>query len=277
VRDPLEGLSEYGTIRTGADLKHVGDAFRPVHEAASTMIHERQVAASVYAYGSVVTGQATVGTSDVDLLTIGLPTTDANLIGADLSARFAGLCRGVEISAAQAGDFVGERDESYGNRVFLRHYCVLLAGSDVHRPTHDFAGDRRAARGFNGDIAQHARRWNDALEAGEDAGPIANRMARKSLLAVAGLVSVHDHTWTTDRETSAHRWSEIEPAHHDGLAQLISWTSTTPEQEVDTVRDVLEGTVEAIVSAFSELIGLWPDDIRDRVTNESGADLIAER
>ncbi len=265
MRDPLEGLSESGTIRTGADIRNVAEAFRPIHRAAATIIHERNTSASVYAYGSVVTGQATVGVSDVDLLTIGLPPSDANLIGAELSTRFANVCRGVEISAAEGGDFVGETDESYGNRVFLRHYCVLLAGSDAHRPKHDFAGDRRAARGFNGDIAQHVQRWRNAVEADEDAGLVAQLMARKSLLAVAGLVSVHDHTWTTDRETSAHRWSEIEPAHHDGVSQLISWTSTTPARHVDTVRDVLDGTVEPIVSVFSELIGLWPVTMRDSV------------
>jgi len=90
-------------------------------------------------------------------------------------------------------------------------------------------------------------------------------MSRKSLLAVAGLVSVHDHTWTTDRETSADRWSEIDREHHAGLAQLMSWTSITPEEPVETVRDVLDGTVQAVVSAFSELIGLWPDTIGDSV------------
>jgi hypothetical protein len=133
---------------------------------------------------------------------------------------------------------VGDSDQSYNNRVFLRHYCVLLAGSDIHRPTHDFAGDRRAARAFNGDIAQHAQRWRNALEAGAGAGPIAQRMARRSLLAVAGLVSVHDHTWTTDRETSAYRWSEIEPTHHDGLAQLLSCTPTTFRPETMAPRAV---------------------------------------
>ena len=265
MRDPLEGLSESGTIRTGADMTHVVEAFRPVHQAASAMIHERDVSASVYAYGSVVTGQAKVGVSDVDLLTIGLPPSEADVIGAELSSRFANVCRGVDIGAGEGGDFVGEHDESYGNRVFLRHYCVLLAGSDAHRPKHDFAGDRRAARGFNGDIAQHVQRWRNALEADEDAGLIAQRMARKSLLAVAGLVSVLDHIWTTDRETSAHRWSEVEPAHHDGLAQLIAWTSIAPKPQADTVRDVLDGTVEAIVSEFRELIGLWPDTIGDSV------------
>lgn len=93
MRDPLEGLSESGTIRTGADMRNVAEAFRPVHQAASATIHERDISASVYAYGSVVTGQAQVGVSDVDLLTIGLPPSDANLIGAELSTRFANVCR----------------------------------------------------------------------------------------------------------------------------------------------------------------------------------------
>jgi hypothetical protein len=265
VRDPLEGLSESGTIRTGADIMRVPEAFRPVHQAAVALIHEREPSASLSAYGSVVTGQASVGVSDVDLLTIGLAPSDANQIGAELSTQFADICRGVEIGAAEGGDFVGDGDESYGNRVFLRHYCVLLAGPDVHRPQHDFAGDRRAARGFNGDIAQHARRWRNALDPGDEAGLVAQRMARKSLLAVAGLVSIHDQTWTTDRETSADRWSEIAPEHHAGLARLMSWTSTPPDVPVETVRDVLDGTVEAVVSAFSELIGLWPDTIVRRL------------
>jgi uncharacterized protein len=258
VRDPREGLSASGTIRTGADISRVAEPFRPVHQAAIAMILEREISVSVYAYGSVVTGQARAGVSDVDLLTIGLTSSDAGLIAAELSSRFADVCRSVEIGTAEGGDFTGENDESHGNRVFLRHYCVLLAGSDVHRPRHDFAGDRRAARGFNGDIAQHVRRWRTALDANEELGLLAQRMARKTLLAVAGLVSVHDRTWTTDRETSAHRWSDIEPAHRPGLAQLMSWASITPDPPVERVRDALDGTVEPIVSAFSDLIGLWP-------------------
>jgi len=45
----------------------------------------------------------------------------------------------------------------------------------------------------------------------------------------------------------------------------MSWASITPEPPVETVQDVLGGTVETIVSAFSKLIGLWPDTIRDSV------------
>ena len=47
MRDPLEGLSESGTIRTGAHIGRVAEAFLPVHEAAIAMIREADESASV--------------------------------------------------------------------------------------------------------------------------------------------------------------------------------------------------------------------------------------
>ena len=262
MRDPREGLTRAGMIRTGADFGRVNPRFRPVHDAAVGLIRGCAPTASVYAYGSVVTGQAHLGVSDVDLLTIGLSASEASRIGSDLSLEFGEICRSVEIGAAQAGDFVGHDDKEYGNQVFLRHYCVLLAGSGVLQPKRDFAGDRRAARGFNGDIAQHVPRWRNSLVS-EGPDTVAQRMARKSLLAVAGLVSVHDQTWTTDRETGVHRWREIAPDQRIGLEQLLAWTVTAQGVAADTVAEVLDETVGAIVAAFSDLIGLWPDSTHD--------------
>jgi len=68
------------------------------------------------------------------------------------------------------------------------------------------------------------------------AGPLGVRVARKTLLAVAGLVSVHDRTWTTGRSRAVWRWSELDPALAD------------------------DGIIVAIVERFDSLIGLWPDD-----------------
>jgi len=260
VRDPLEGLSDAGVIRTGADRERVAEVYRAVHDAAIATTREWDPAPSVYAYGSVVTGQAGVPTSDVDLLTIGLEPSAALLISEQLSATFGETCRRVEIAAAAGDDFVGDSDEAYGNRVFLRHYCVWLAGSDVHRPVLDFAGDRRAARGFNGDVGRHMDDWRRRLESGaEPVEDLARRMARKTLLAVAGLVSVHDGTWTTDRRTAADRWSEIVPGHQESVAALLSWSSGATDQPVDVVHGMLDGIVSEIVAEFSALIGLWPD------------------
>lgn len=74
-----------------------------------------------------------------------------------------GLSRGVEIGAASPADFHGQGDEVYGLRVFLRRYCVHLVGPDSTLDVPAFPADRRAARGFNGDLAQHRRRCGDAL------------------------------------------------------------------------------------------------------------------
>jgi len=76
---------------------------------------------------------------------------------------------------------------------------------------------------MNGDIALHADRWRLALDAGEDHAHLARRVARKSLLAVAGLVSIRDRTWTTDRASSASRWAELHPERADDVSELVSW------------------------------------------------------
>jgi hypothetical protein len=126
VADPGEGVAADGTIRTGARRGRVPAAFEPVLADAVALVGEP--GASLYVYGSVVTGTVRPGSSDVDLLSIGLP--DAADLGRRLSARYADRCRGVEVAAATAADFAGGTDAAYGYRVFLRHYCVHLAGPD---------------------------------------------------------------------------------------------------------------------------------------------------
>lgn len=59
--------------------------------------------------------------------------------------------------------------------------------------------------------------------------PAARRAARKTLLAVAGLVSVH-HAWTTDRSRAVRRWSELEPGLATQLGRLHSLTWRSPHE-----------------------------------------------
>jgi predicted nucleotidyltransferase len=71
VADPDEGVAPDGTIRTGARRDRVPDLFEPVLAEAMALIdHET----SLYVYGSVATGTARPGSSDVDLLAVGMPT-----------------------------------------------------------------------------------------------------------------------------------------------------------------------------------------------------------
>ena len=195
MADPQEGVAADGTIRTGAHRGRVPAAFEPVLTDAVAFVGDS--GASLYVYGSVATGTVRPGSSDVDLLSVDLP--EAAILGQRLSARYADRCRGVEVAAATGADFAGDTDAAYGYRVFLRHYCVHLAGPDPSAALPAFPADAPAARGFNGDLGQHLRRWRHGLESGTVAADLLGvRVARKTLLAVAGLVSV---TTTPGRPT----------------------------------------------------------------------------
>lgn len=259
MADPEEGVAADGTIRTGAHRDRVPAAFEPV--LADAVAFAGESGASLYVYGSVANGTARFGSSDVDLLSIDLP--EAAVLGQRLSARYADRCRGVEFAAAAGADFAGDTDAAYGGRVFLRHYCVHLAGPDPSAALPAFPADSRAARGFNGDLSRHLRRWRQGLESGTVAADVLRvRVARKTLLAVAGLVSVHDHTWTTDRARAVQRWSELEPGLAIQLGQLHSWAKAERHPNREEVGRALadDGIASAIVERFGRLIGLWTDE-----------------
>lgn len=258
MADTLEGVAPDGTIRTGARRDRVCATFEPVLRDAIQWLSTS--GSSIYVYGSVANGTARAPSSDVDLLSIDLP--DASSLGDALTRRYVDICRSVEVAAATGADLAGDSDAAYGNRVFLRHYCVHLAGPDPARGLPAFPADARAARGFNGDLAQHVLRWRTSLEAQPDAAKVLGlRIARKTLLAVAGLVSVHDHTWTTDRDHAASRWSEVEPRLTADLERLHAWVTGESEPSPDGVKTVLaeRGAIDLIVERFRDVVGLWPD------------------
>jgi uncharacterized protein len=259
VLDPLEGVTVDGLIRTGASLERVPDGFVPVLDAARDLIISSASDASLYVYGSVATGCARSPDSDVDLLTIGLASDTAAALSATLSNRFASMCRGVELAVSAPEDFVGDHDDAYGGRVFLHHYCVRLAGADHDHVDVGFPADARAARGFNGDIAQCLRDWRGALDQ-EHPGVLGRAIARKTLLAVAGLVSVHDRTWTTDRQRAVARWSEIDTERGPGLRDLAVWSDAAQGVDRSDLAHALDTTIAAIVEAFANTIGLWTSD-----------------
>jgi len=256
--DPLEGIGANGTIVTGASPHRMAPAFKPVILSAVERVSALSGRHSLYVYGSVATGTARVGPSDVDLLTVGLSPATAAHIGQDLSAEYAHLCRGVDIGPAQWSDYEGPGDEAHGNRVFLRHYLVHLAGPDVGLGLPDFPADAAAARGFNGDIGLCADRWRIKVLRDPFPSSLGRRVARKTLLAIAGLVSVHDATWTTDRLAAAWRWGQLRPALAASLRQLVAWSEAGPSAPTPSeVLIALDGLVADVVDEFRQHIGLW--------------------
>lgn len=268
MADPDEGVTPDGLIRTGVSRDRVPAAFEPLLADAVGLVGTVP-GASLLLYGSVATGTTDPARSDVDLLSIGLSTERAEVLGQRLGARYADRCRSVDVVPVEAETFAGEGDEAYGWRVLLRHYCLPLVGPTPDEVVADlapgYAADARAARGFNGDLAQHLERWRAEVDdPTTSTGLLAVKVARKTLLALTGLVSVHDGTWTTDRAKAAGRWSGVEPAYAAELARLLGWSASArrptgrrPEQR-DLVRALEDdGVVGMVASRFGVLVGMW--------------------
>jgi predicted nucleotidyltransferase len=257
VRDPFERRAADGTIRTGARRDHIATIYEPVLAAAVDLIRAAEPSTSVAVYGSVATGQALPRRSDVDLVAVGLPKPAARAISDDLTTRFIDLCREVAVGAYPRVHLSEVTEAAYGDRVFLRHYCVHLAGTDHSREWPPFLADERAARGFNGDIGACARRWREAVGV-QTPERLGRAVARKTLLAVSGLVSIHDEVWTTDRATAARRWSVVHPGYATDLTTLSSWGDGETRADLPGIQHALDGVVSHVVTAFADLIGLWP-------------------
>lgn len=255
LHDPLEGVAPDGTIVTGAHQSRLVPEFCPILKEAMRRLPSE---VSLYVYGSVANGTAKIGESDVDLVTVGLDSESSQDLGAELSDEFSSLCRGVEIGPGQSKSYEGSDDESYGNRIFLRHYCVHLAGPDIRSEFPDYPADKYAARGFNGDIKICFDRWRAELEGDGDRASLGRKIARKTLFAVTGLVSINDQTWTTDRITAARRWGQVTPELCEDLNMLVLWSENgTQNVSKYEIQKMLDGAISKVVTDFSSRIGLW--------------------
>ena len=96
MRDPHEGVAASGMIVTGADRSRVPSRCEGLLEEAVARFKEHDESVDVYVYGSVATGTAVVGVSDVDLLTVGACPAAADEIARTMSQRYMADCRGVE-------------------------------------------------------------------------------------------------------------------------------------------------------------------------------------
>ena len=257
-----EGVAVDGSIVTGIAYRYIPAAFEALLATATRYVQDCSAEASLYLYGSVATGAATPGVSDVDLVAVGLKASVAGEIGQRLSSEYRHLCRGVAVGAAHVADYEGESDQAYGNRVFLRHYCLHLAGPKVRQVDLRFPADARAARGFNGDIGICINRWRTEGEAQTSPELLARRVARKTLFALAALVSVTDASWTTHRRLSAERWGALRPADTYEVHRLLLWGDGQDLAVSRTeIQQALYGFVAAVAAEFEKRIGRW-DSVR---------------
>jgi predicted nucleotidyltransferase len=248
TRDPDEGVGADGVILTGAASDRISATYRPVVADCTAELQESfgDRLHSLYLYGSVATGQARPGTSDLDLIAVW--THDPNpaevdAVEATLSARHARVVRDVGFSSASLAEVLADDRDGLGWRCFLRHYGVWLTGRDLRPQLPPCQASRAVADAFNDDVQALVQQWRTELVETRStigAAAIARAAARKLLLVTATLESVEHGGWTTDRATGA----RLLAAHHPEWAAVaesaIGWCDDPGQPTTDDVQRLLD-------------------------------------
>jgi uncharacterized protein len=228
MRDRGEGVAPDGTVVTGVARERVPAAYEPVIADAVERLRGRlgDDLHSVYLYGSVATGQACPPGSDVDLLAVTRSgQVDLTSLASDLGDRYAYLAR--EVGIAHAAVSVYERDDvvGHGERCFLKHYAVCVAGDDLRDALPTCRATSGLAFGFNGDVGHVLARYGERLRIEPDPtgrADAATKACRKILMAAATLLSTREGGWSTDRVTGADLIARHAPEHADLAAAALA-------------------------------------------------------
>jgi hypothetical protein len=216
--DPEEGLDPDGYLVTGVDRSRVPAAYEPALADAVTTLTGAlgDLLHGLYLYGSVATGQAVPPASDVDLLAVSTAPIDPSVLSG-LSARHAGTTREVALAVMTPEQLHGDDDEGLGNRAFLKHYCVLLAGADARPDLPRYRPSRALVDGFAGDLTGAVEQWRSTSDG--------RRAARRLLLFAATSESLAHGGWTTDRATGAALVRRHHPEWTSEVDRALRWSA----------------------------------------------------
>lgn len=248
TRDPAEGVDADGVIVTGAARERIPPTYRPVVADCTAELQESfgDRLHSLYLYGSVATGQARPGVSDLDLIAVwahDANPAEVHAVEATLSARHAHVVRDVGISSAALVEVLADDRDGLGWRCFLRHYGVWLAGRDLRPQLPPCRASRAVADAFNDDVHALVQRWRTELAQAQDTSEvaaIARAAARKLLLVTATLESVEHGGWTTDRATGARLLARHHPQWAAVAESAIGWCDDPGQSTTDDVQPLLD-------------------------------------
>lgn len=224
MNDPLEGLDRNGNIVTGVARLHISSPYDTlVAECVDALlVGLGHLLHSIFVYGSVVTGQAVVGRSDLDLLVVVKQHGEAHEILAPVQARTP-IVRSIGVGVVTLNDLLAPTEEGRIERCFLHHYCVCVWGEDLRSQTSPCEPTPALARGFAGGLLQKlpavlSSDWTSVTD------PAA--YGRYLLMAAAMAMSVKADDWSTDRATGAALIAQDDAQAGQDAAAVWSWADS---------------------------------------------------
>ncbi|MBM7095142.1 nucleotidyltransferase domain-containing protein [Bacillus sp. H-16] len=255
------GLDRNGFIVSDVNKNKIEHAYWPcIKESVAELVQlfpDRLH--SVYVYGSVARGEATVQKSDLDLIALfngplsPVKSADLTELAKDLSKKYRSLVREVGIAAAFYDYTVDPAN--YYEQAFLKEISVCVHGEDLGDRFGPYRLSPEIAISFNGDIGDVLTRTRKKLDASSEKEfkKITQNFARKLIRTYYFMVMVRSRIWSTRLHEQAdivithfpdkkpvvrtlENWLEDPPADRDAVLELIKkegkWASDNFIREV---------------------------------------------
>lgn len=230
------GVDESGFILTEVFPEKIGPTFRPIVEHVLNLIIQEVDALldGVYLYGSVATGRAVEGTSDLDIILVFLAPPELAVkkkiehLGLCLSNQYEKQLRGVGLEMTDVTDVCSEK-ERFGGMCFLKHLCICIYGNDLTKDIPAFRPSADIAKAFNGDLGQSLPGWKKKIEEAASDGElekVARSFAKKIVRAGFSLVMPRAGAWTSDLNTAAEMFIEYYPDQSRGINTALIWAKS---------------------------------------------------
>lgn len=258
------GVDQNGIIVNEADLGKISSTFQPLVDSvlSAAIANLSAEVESVYFYGSIVTGTAVLGKSDLDVILVLKHEPSAETgqkikeLESRLTAQHKPLVRGVALGFTSV-EQLQRAEERYAGVCFLKHLCVRAHGADLTKDIDGFKPTWQVAQGFNGDIRQsldRARLKVVNAESEYEVQVLSQALGKKLVRTGFSLVMPRLASWTTQLRTSYEAFAGLYPERGVQMALALQWAGvgTTDKTEVlafiDSFGQWLANEFERIVS-----------------------------
>ncbi|HUG86903.1 MAG TPA: hypothetical protein VMM13_20200 [Euzebya sp.] len=226
MEDPLEGVDGRGYVVTGVATAHVEAAHRPLISAC-VMALDDILGADLHSLrlnGSVATGQAVPGRSDLDLMAILRHAKAIDLTAvATQAVGPQSLVRDIGVSVITLAELMAPGAAARVERCFVHHYSVGVHGPDLALDEVPCKADAALAHGFSAGLLRRL----PTLAAG-DLGDVddAPALGRAVLMSTALLLSRREGSWSTDRRRAIDLVGRHAPHHGADAEAVFDWADS---------------------------------------------------
>ena len=257
------GVDDNGIIITEVSADKVTSQYKTiVSEVLDSILKElTSQLDGVYLYGSVVTGKAVEGKSDLDILLIlkdepnNELSENISILEKALSKKYEPRLRCVGMAVTNIAEVTSDK-EKYGYMCFIKHLCVCIYGNDVAKDIPAFRPSKEVAKGFNGDIGERLEFYKDKIEnitSESELKKLTQEVSKKIVRTGFSLVMPRSGSWSTDLQSSFDTFIYYYPEKTEEMKMALDWAMGTSVEKT-TMIEFIKTSGQWLVEEFGREI-----------------------